>query len=126
MPLELTYEHQLTYDAIEHSAVISHLRGVLNTYVNKPEFSLFYIGITSDLNTRRTTHQREKPEFKRMCAIYEESNPTANTAFHALERDTINALRGGIVNPSDAAKSMRCTNDARGSSPKNWLYILVG
>jgi hypothetical protein len=126
MALELNYKHQMTVGVLNNNAVISHLRSVLNTYVNNPAYSRFYIGITSDLETRRASHARNKPHFKMMCPIYEESNPKSDMAFHSLERDAINALRKGLVNPSDPSKKMRCENVPGGSFPKNWLYVLIG
>ena len=126
MALELNYKHQMNVGVLDNKAVIAHLRGVLNTYVNNPAYSRFYIGITSDLETRRASHQLEKPQFKMMCPIYEESNPKADMAFHSLERDAINQLRKGIVNPSDPSKKMLCENGPSGSLPKNWLYVLIG
>lgn len=126
MALELNYKHQMTVGVLDNRAVISHLRGVLSTYVNNPIYSKFYIGITSDLKTRRASHEREKPQFKMMCPIYEESNPKSDMAFHGLERDAINQLRQGIVNPSDPSKNMRCDNVPGGSLPKNCLYVLIG
>lgn len=126
MPLTLTYDHILNVSVLRNEAIISHLRDVLNTYVNKPNFSRFYIGITSDIETRRLDHERKKPNFRLMCPIYEESNPKSDMAFHSLERDAINALRSGMKNPTDASKSMSCENGPGGSLPKSWLYVLVG
>ncbi len=126
MALDLDYSHQMAVDVLEKQAIIGHLRGVLNTYVNNPAYSRFYIGITSNLQTRRAEHAREKPQFKKMCPIYEESSPRADMAFHALERDAINALRQGIFNPSNPNKKMVCENLPTGSLPKNCLYVLIG
>ena len=126
MALEIDYKHQLKVGVLDKKAVIAHLRGVLNTYVNNPAYSRFYIGITSDLETRRASHATKKPMFRLMCPIYEESNPKADMAFHSLEAEAINALRAGIVNPSDPSKAMRCENGPGGSRPKSWLYVLLG
>ena len=126
MAIELSYKHKMTFNVLNNKAVISHLRGVLNTYVNNPAYSRFYIGITSDLETRQASHARNKPQFKIMYPIYEESNPKSDMAFHSLERDAINELRQGIVNPSDPSKKMNCENGPGGSLPKNWLYVLIG
>ncbi len=126
MALKLNYEHQMTVGVLDNSAVISHLRGILNTYVNNPAYSRFYIGITSNLEARRASHERKKPQFKMMCPIYEESNPKSDMAFHRLERDAINQLRSGMVNPSNPSNKMRCENGPGGSLPKNWLYVLIG
>lgn len=126
MPLTLTHKHEFQRSVLVNEAIIGHVRDVLNTYVNKPGFSRFYIGITSDLETRRIEHERKKPVFKLMCPIYGESNPKSDIAFHALERDVINALRGGISNPDDPSRSMVCDNGAGGSMPKSWLYVLIG
>jgi hypothetical protein len=126
MPLKLDFKHQFNRSVIRNDAVIDHLRGVLNTYVNKPDFSRYYIGITSNLEDRRYSHERKKPMFRLMCPIYEESNPKADMAFHELERDAINSLRDGIINPSDTSKSMICDNGPGGSLPKDWLYVLLG
>ena len=126
MALKLNYEHKMKVSVLNNSAVISHLRGILNTYVNNPAYSRYYIGITSDLETRRASHERKKPLFRLMCPIYEDSNPKADMAFHSLERDAINKLRSGIVNPSNPNHRMNCENGPGGSLPKNWLYILLG
>lgn len=126
MALILNYDHQMQVSVLNNSAVIAHLRGVLNTYVNKPAYSKYYIGITSDLETRRAAHARKKPHFTLMCPIYEESNPKADMAFHRLERDAINQLRSGIINPSNPNHKMICDNGPGGSLPKNWLYVLLG
>lgn len=126
MALELNYRHQMNISVLDNKAIISHLRSVLNTYVNNPTYSIFYIGITNDLETRRISHQTKKPEFKIMYPIYEDSNPKADMAFDRLERDAINELRQGLINPSDPSKKMRCANGPTGSLPKNWLYLLIG
>ena len=126
MPLKIVYDYELDVSVLNNEAVIAHLRSILNTFVNKPEYSRYYIGITSNLESRRTSHERKKPQFKLMCPIYGDSNPKADMAFHSLERDAINSLRSGIVNPSDPSRKMSCENGPGGSPPKNWLYVLIG
>lgn len=126
MALELNIKHKMTVGVLDNNAVISHLRSVLNTYVNNPAYSKFYIGITSNLEDRLAEHKRTKPQFKLMCPIYEESNPKSDMAFHRLEKDAINQLRSGIVNPSNPGNKMLCENGPGGSLPKNVLYVLIG
>lgn len=126
MPLKIVHDYELDVSVLNNEAVIAHLRGILNTFVNKLEYSRYYIGITSDLESRRLSHERNKPQFKLMCPIYGDPNPKSDMAFHSLERDAINNLRSGIANPSDPSRKMSCENGPGGSLPKNWLYVLIG
>ena len=126
MSLQLTYEYQLDVGLIDHSSIIAHMKSVLNTFAAKPQYSKFYIGITSDLENRKLDHQRNKPEYVLMCAIYKDETNIVANSFHNLERDAINAMRGGIRHPVNNQVLLRCANGPGGSLAKNWLYILVG
>ncbi len=126
MALKLTYDYQLSVDVIHHAAVIAHLQDVLNTFANKPEYHEFYIGITNDLERRRKEHAVSKPQYKMMCAIYQEQTIVVGNSFHNLERDAINTFRQGIKHPQTGQRLLQCGNTPGGSQAKNWLYILVG
>jgi predicted GIY-YIG superfamily endonuclease len=126
MSLHLTHEYLLDRHIIEHKHVIAHMKSVLNVFASKPEYKRFYIGITSDIESRRLDHQRNKPEFSLMCSIYtDEQNIVANS-FHNLELEAITALRGGILHPDTRLLLLKCENGPGGSMAKNWIYILVG
>jgi hypothetical protein len=112
--------------AIDRNAVIGHLRGVLNTFAAKPQYSKFYIGITGDLEERLEGHRRKRPDFKLMIPVYSEPGHYFDDSFDTLERDAIAALDGGILHPQTGQVALACDNRASGISPRNWLYILVG
>ena len=126
MSLHLTYEYQLDIGLIDHSSIIGHMKSVLNTFANKPQYSKFYIGITSNLEERKLDHQRKKPGYTLMCAIYRDEENIVSNSFHNLERDAINAMRSGIRHPVNNQLLLRCDNGPSGSLAKNWLYILIG
>ncbi|AYZ65115.1 GIY-YIG nuclease family protein [Burkholderia multivorans] len=120
-------KYMLKVDVIRHSDVISHLHQVLKIFAKKnPEYSKFYIGITSDLNKRLSSHQANKPSFKLMCPIYREPHNLVGNAFDRLEREAIMNFRGGIKHSGTGEVALECDNDLDGARPKNWLYILVG
>ncbi|KVT87490.1 hypothetical protein WL30_29640 [Burkholderia ubonensis] len=129
MALQLIKPHDkylLKVGVIHHGAVIGHLHQVLKTFAAKPEYSKFYIGITSDLNKRLSSHQAKKPFFKLMCPIYEEPHNLVGNAFDRLEREAITNFRAGIKHPETGELALKCDNGPDGALPKNWLYILVG
>lgn len=126
MSLQLTYEYQLDIGLINHSSIIAHMKSVLNTFASKPQYSKFYIGITSDIENRKLGHQRNKPGYTLMCAIYKDEQNIVSDSFHNLERDAINVMRAGIRHPDSNQLLLRCDNGPGGSLAKNWLYILVG
>ena len=123
MALQVSYDYQVPVDVIDHRAVISHLRDVLNAFAAKPQYSEFYIGITNDLDRRKSEH--ESKGYKLMCVIYQEPINFVANSFHNLERDAINAYRSGIQHPTTKQLLLRCANKPSGSLAKNWLYILV-
>jgi hypothetical protein len=112
---------------IGREPVIGHLRTVLNSFANKPEYTCFYIGITNNLDTRLQDHQRRKPQFRLMCPIYEE--PAAHVdsdSFDLLEREALRTFQSGVVHPQTRQVLLRCDNIPGGAPPKRYLYILVG
>ncbi len=119
-------KYMLKTGVINHEAVIGHLKQVLHSFAMKPEYSKFYIGITSDLNTRLASHRANKPDFKLMCPIYLEAHNLVGNAFDRLERKAIEAFRSGITHPDTRETLLECRNGPGGALPKNWLYILVG
>ncbi|MEX3555358.1 MAG: GIY-YIG nuclease family protein [Burkholderia gladioli] len=124
--------YMLPASVINHAAVIGHLREVLNSFAAKSEYSMFYIGITSNLDTRLNQHKVNKPTFQLMCPIYEESGNLVENAFDRLERTAIATFRDGIFHPDKSKRGtppkpeLACCNGVGGSRPKNTLYILVG
>lgn len=126
MALTLNRDYQLKTGVIDHRSVIAHLKDVLNSFASKPNFSKFYIGITSDLEVRRAEHERKKPGFRQMCLIYEEDAPVVASSFHNLEKEAISAYRQGIRHPDSKQVLLSCENGPAGSSAKNFFYILVG
>jgi len=123
MALQLNYDYQIPADVINHRAVISHLRDVLNAFAAKAQYNEFYIGITNDLERRKREH--ESKGYKLMCMIYQEPINFVANSFHNLERDAIIAYRNGIKHPNTGQTLLRCANQPSGSLAKNWLYILV-
>ncbi|KER65968.1 hypothetical protein HR51_40600 [Burkholderia cepacia] len=119
-------KYMLKVGVINHEAVIGHLAQVLNAFAAKPEYSKFYIGITSDLYTRLAKHRATKPDFKLMCPIYLEAHIQVENAFDRLERKAIDTFRNGIMHPGSGERLLACSNGPGGALPKNWLYILVG
>ena len=117
---------KLDRSAVDRRLVLGHLRSVLHSFANKPEYSRFYIGITGDLEERLAQHQRTRPEFKLMIPIYEEPGHYLNDSFDRLEREVIAAFRGGIRHPDSGQMLLHCDNGAAGAAPKCYLYILVG
>lgn len=116
----------LKQGVIARLPVISHLRTVLNSFANKPEFTRFYIGITSDLDRRLAEHRGNDRQFKWMCPIYEEPESHMDeNSFDLLEREALMAFKGGIVHP-ETRKMLTFENLREGSPPKRCLYILVG
>ena len=126
MPLNLTYEYELRAGVLEHSSVIAHMKSVLNIFAAKPQYSKFYIGITSDLEQRKMKHQREKPDYSLMCAIYKDEKIIVSNSFHNLEKEAINEMKNGIHHPDTNQLLLRCGNGPGGSLAKNWLYVLIG
>lgn len=118
-------KYLLKAGVISHDAVVGHLREVLNSFAAKPEYSKFYIGITSDLNARLASHRTNKPDFKWMCPIYQEAGNLVENAFDRLERKAIMKFNGGIKDQSGQLL-LQCSNGPGGALPKNLLYILVG
>jgi hypothetical protein len=117
----------LKQDVVSTQAVIGHLRSVLHSFANKPGFTRFYIGITNNLQRRLSEHRADKPLFQWMCPVMEEAMPhVAEGSFDALERDAILAFRAGIRHPDSRQMLLSCDNAATGTSPKNYLYVLVG
>ncbi|KVK90767.1 GIY-YIG nuclease family protein [Burkholderia cepacia] len=119
-------KYMLKTGVINHEDVIGHLRQVLNAFAAKPEYSKFYIGITSDLYTRLAKHRATKPDFKLMAPIYLEAHNLVGNAFDRLERKAIETFRTGIMHPQSGERLLACSNGPGGALPKNWLYILVG
>lgn len=95
-------KYMLKTGVINHEDVIGHLRQVLNAFAAKPEYSKFYIGITSDLYTRLAKHRATKPDFKLMAPIYLEAHNLVGNAFDRLERKAIETFRTGITHPNPA------------------------
>lgn len=123
MALQLSYEYKIPVDVIDHRAVLSHLRDVLNTFAAKPLYREFYIGITNDLERRRKEHDGKG--YKLMCAIHDQPDIVVGNSFHNLEREAIQMFRDGIKHPDTKSVLLRCANSPSGSLAKNWLYILV-
>ena len=119
-------KYMLKTGVINHEDVIGHLRQVLNAFAAKPEYSKFYIGITSDLYTRLAKHRATKPDFKLMAPIYLEAHNLVGNAFDRLERKAIETFRTGITHPQSGERLLACSNGPGGALPKNWLYILGG
>ncbi len=119
-------KYMLKAGVISHDAVIGHSHQVLKSFAAKPEYSKFYIGITSNLNTRLASHRANKPDFKWMCPIYEEAGNLVENAFDRLERKAIMKFNGGIKDPQNGQMLLQCSNGPGGALPKNLLYILVG
>lgn len=129
MPPQLiqpTGKYMLGHSAVDRRAVIDQVRSVLKVYAMKPEFSRFYIGITSDVETRLRDHQAKKPEYKLMIPIYEEERMLLSDSFDQLERDAINTFRSGIRHPDTGRTMLTCGNGPGGARPKSVLYVLVG
>lgn len=116
----------LTHSAVDRRAVIDQVHSVLKVYAMKPEFSRFYIGITSDVDARLRDHQMKKPEFKLMIPIYEEEHMLLSDSFDQLERDAIAAFRQGIRHPDTGQLLLSCGNGPSGARPKSVLCVLVG
>ena len=93
-------------------------------FASKADCSKFYIGITNDLKRRRREHERERPEYTLMCAIYKEEINIVSDSFHNLEATAVAQFRAGVVNKA-TGRVLRCGNDVSGSPAKNWLYLLV-
>ncbi|KWI43332.1 hypothetical protein [Burkholderia stagnalis] len=118
-------KYMLKAGVISHDAVIGHLHQVLKSFAAKQEYSKFYIGITSNLNTRLASHRANKPDFKWMCPIYEEAGNLVENAFDRLERKAVMKFNAGIKDQSGQLL-LQCSNGPGGALPKNLLYILVG
>ena len=129
MPLQLISprnKFMLEHSVDDRKAILGHLRSVLNSFANKPEFTQFYIGITRSLETRLADHRNKKPEMKLMVPIYEEPAIVVDSAFDVLENEAIATFRNGIVHPDSKKVLLRCSNGPGGAPPKTLLYILVG
>ncbi|MEZ5579154.1 MAG: GIY-YIG nuclease family protein [Candidatus Competibacteraceae bacterium] len=123
--LKLTYRYRLPASVTNHAAVIGHLREVLNVFASKADCNKFYIGITNDLKRRRREHERERPEYALMCAIYkEEINIVSDEFSQPGSHLPWLQFQGGVVNKA-TNRVLRCGNDVSGSPAKNWLYLLV-
>ena len=125
MSLKLTDAFMLKNSALGHDQVLEHLRLILQRFLVQTDASRFYIGMTADVERRRQEHEEKKPEFTLMCVIHEEPpHMTTGINLDDLESEAIARFRSGLTNPSNG-RSLRCTNDQRGSARKQWLYILV-
>lgn len=124
-PLE---RFMLARGTIDRNAVIGHVRLVLLNFAVKGRHSKFYVGITGSLEGRLKGHNADegKQEFRLMVPVYEEPAQYHADAFDPLERDTINALRGGIVHPDTKRVVLTCANGPGGAAAKRWLYLLLG
>jgi hypothetical protein len=111
---------------VDRKAVLGHLRTVLNSFASKGTYSKFYIGITGNVEERLQGHRTKRPDFKLMIPIYEEPANFLDDSFDRLERDAIQAFRGGIVHPETKKLLLACDNGPDGAAPKTTLYILVG
>lgn len=119
-------KYQLTQSVVDRRAVLDHLHSVLKVYAMKPEFTRFYIGITSDLESRLISHQRRKPHFKLMIPIYAEERMLMSDSFDSMEREAITMFRGGIKHPDTGQMLLMNDNGPGGARPKSVLYVLVG
>jgi predicted GIY-YIG superfamily endonuclease len=119
-------KYMLKHSAVDRRAVIDQVHSVLKVYAMKPEFSRFYIGITSNLETRLRDHQANKPEYKLMIPIYEEERMLLSDSFDQLERDAIARFRQGIRHPDTGQMLLSCWNGPGGARPKSVLYVMVG
>ncbi len=124
MALKLTHYYRLGGHVVDQDAVVGHVREVLNSFAAKPDCSRFYVGITGDLEQRRTSHEKKKPEYTLMCVIYGEPAPVVSGSFHNLEQTVIERYRAGVMNPA-TGKTLICGNGQGGSTGKSWLYLLV-
>ena len=124
--IQPTGTYMLDRSVVDRRAVMGHLHSVLKVYAMKPGFSRFYIGITSDVEARLRDHQVKKPEFKLMIPIYQEERMLLSDSFDQMERDMIQAFRGGIKHPDTGRILLTCDNGPGGARPKSVLYVLVG
>ena len=123
MALKLTQYYRCVH-VIDHEAVVAHLLQVLKVFAAKADCTKFYLGITNDIRRRHKEHQREKPEYTLMCAIYGEPAVHVEDSFHNLERLAVQRFQGGILNPT-TNRRLICENTPAVSKGKNWLYLLV-
>lgn len=119
-------KYRLNQSVVDRRAVLDHLHSVLKVYAMKPDFSLFYIGITSNLPRRLKSHQTEKPHFKLMIPIYEEQRMLLSDSFDSMEREAITRFRGGIKHPDTGQMLLANDNGPGAANPKSVLYVLVG
>jgi hypothetical protein len=130
MPLEMFQPRDkflLNRGVVGRQPVIGHLRDVLKSFASKPEYTRFYIGITSDLDRRLAEHRGRAMQFRWMCPIYEEpESHMDDNSFDLLEREALMTFRGGIVHPQTGKMALKYENLQQGSPPKRCLYILVG
>lgn len=124
--IQPTGKYLLAHSAVDRRAVIDQVRSVLAVYAMKPEFSRFYIGITSDVDSRLRDHQLRKPEYKLMIPIYEEEHMLLSDSFDQLERDAIATFREGVRHPDTGQMLLSCGNGPGGARPKSVLYVMVG
>ncbi|WP_058554171.1 hypothetical protein [Thiohalocapsa sp. ML1] len=124
MAIKLTYHFRIPVGTVDQEAVLSHLKDVLNSFAAKQDCTKFYIGITNHLARRLKEHQKTRPEFTLMCAIYKEEQSHLGDRFHNLESAAIARFRGGVLNKS-TGRLLRCDNTPGGQQPHNWLYLLV-
>jgi hypothetical protein len=133
MPLQLIDppdKYVMNHTALPE-AVIGHIRDVLKSFLMKPGYTKFYVGITQNVNRRLQQHQQSKPEYKLMIPVYDETGVQASDSFDQLEQLAIRTFgpKHGteFSHPlAPAGRKLIFDNRRENPPPQNTLYLLVG